>query len=99
MTAYAAAGLALVTIGLYATITRTNLLQIIIGLEIMARGISLVFILGGAQSGTMSAAQSVVITLILIEAVTVAIALSGGCRLPSQQEPVHRGSPAAEGVS
>ncbi|HCA46620.1 MAG TPA: hypothetical protein DEP45_04435 [Armatimonadetes bacterium] len=76
MTAYAAAGLALVTIGLYATITRTNLLQIIIGLEIMARGISLVFILGGAQSGTMSAAQSVVITLILIEAVTVAIALS-----------------------
>jgi|LSQX01.2.fsa_nt_gb NADH-quinone oxidoreductase subunit K len=76
MSAYAAAGLALVAIGLYATITRTNLLQIIIGLEIMARGISLVFILGGAQSGSLAAAQSVVITVILIEAVTVAIALS-----------------------
>lgn len=76
MSAYAAAGLALVAIGLYATITRTNLLQIIIGLEIMARGISLVFILGGAQTGSLAAAQSVVITVILIEAVTVAIALS-----------------------
>lgn len=76
MSAYAAAGLALVAIGLYATITRTNLLQIIIGLEIMARGISLVFILGGVQTGSLAAAQSVVITVILIEAVTVAIALS-----------------------
>jgi multicomponent Na+:H+ antiporter subunit C len=76
MSGYAAAGVALVIIGLYATITRTNLLQIIIGLAIMSRGVSLVFILGGAQTGTMSAAQSVVITAILIEAVTVAIALS-----------------------
>ena len=76
MSGYAAAGVALVMIGLYATITRTNLLQIIIGLEIMARGVSLVFILGGLQTGTMSAAQSVVVTTILIEAVTVAIALS-----------------------
>ena len=76
MSGYAAAGMALVLIGLYATITRTNLLQIIIGLEIMARGVSLVFILGGVQTGQMAAAQSVVITTILIEAVTVAIALS-----------------------
>ncbi len=76
MSGYAAGGVALVIIGLYATITRTNLLQIIIGLEIMARGVSLVFILGGAQSGTLAAAQAVVVTTILIEAVTVAIALS-----------------------
>jgi multicomponent Na+:H+ antiporter subunit C len=76
MSGYAAAGVALVLIGLYATITRTNLLQIIIGLEIMARGVSLVFILGGMQTGAMAAAQSVVVTTILIEAVTVAIALS-----------------------
>ncbi|NLO04339.1 MAG: NADH-quinone oxidoreductase subunit K [candidate division WS1 bacterium] len=76
MTPYAAAGFALVLIGMYATITRTNLLQIIIGLEIMARGVSLVFVLGGFQTGTMAAAQSVVVTVILIEAVTVAIALS-----------------------
>jgi multicomponent Na+:H+ antiporter subunit C len=76
MSGYAAAGVALVVIGLYATITRTNLLQIIIGLEIMARGVSLVFILAGVQTGTMAAAQTVVVTTILIEAVTVAIALS-----------------------
>ncbi|MGI5817472.1 MAG: NADH-quinone oxidoreductase subunit K [Armatimonadota bacterium] len=76
MSGYAAAGVAMVIIGMYATITRTNLLQIVIGLAIMSRGVSLVFILGGLQTGTMAAAQSVVVTAILIEAVTVAIALS-----------------------
>ena len=39
MSAYAGVGIALLVIGLYASITRTNLLQIIIGLEIMARGV------------------------------------------------------------
>lgn len=76
MSGYAAVGIALFVIGLYATITRTNLLQVVIGLSIMARGISLIFILGGVQTGTLSAAEAVVITVILIEAVTVAIALS-----------------------
>ncbi|MFO8078731.1 MAG: NADH-quinone oxidoreductase subunit K [Armatimonadota bacterium] len=76
MSGYAAAGVALVIIGLYATITRTNLFQIVMGLAIMSRGVSLVFIVGGMQTGTMAAAQSLVVTAILIEAVTVAIALS-----------------------
>ena len=76
MSGYAAAGIALFVIGLCATITRTNLLQLVIGLEVMARGVSLVFILGGLQARARAAAQAVVITSILIEAVTVAIALS-----------------------
>ena len=76
MTAYAGVGIALFVIGLYATITRTNLLQLVIGLEIMARGVSLVFIVAGAETGTMAAAQAIVVTSIVIEAVTVAIALS-----------------------
>ncbi|MGC9317831.1 MAG: NADH-quinone oxidoreductase subunit NuoK [Armatimonadota bacterium] len=76
MSPYAVVGIALLVIGLYATITRTNLLQVVIGLEVMARGVSLAFIVGGAQTGSMSAAQAVVITSIVIEAVTVAIALS-----------------------
>ncbi len=76
MTPYVIAGLALFFIGMYAMITRDNLLQIIIGLEVMARGISLVFILGGHYHGSINVAQAVVITTILIEAVTVAVALS-----------------------
>jgi NADH:ubiquinone oxidoreductase subunit K len=76
MSAYAGVGIALLVIGLYASIARTNLLQIIIGLEIMARGVSLVFITGGVANGTLHGAQAMVITTILIEAVTVAIALS-----------------------
>ncbi len=76
MSPIAGVGITLFVIGLYATITRTNLLQVVIGLEIMARGVSLMFVVGGALTGTMAAAQSVVITSIVIEAVTVAIALS-----------------------
>lgn len=76
MTPYVVAGLALFFIGMYAMITRENLLQIVIGLEVMARGISLLFILAGHYHGSINVAQAVVITTILIEAVTVAIALS-----------------------
>ncbi len=76
MTAYAGVGIGLFVIGLYATIARTNLLQLVIGLEVMARGVSLVFIVAGAETGTMAAAQAIVVTCIVIEAVTVAIALS-----------------------
>ena len=76
MSAYMGAAIALFFIGLYATITRRSLLQLVIGLEIMARGVSLLFILAGQAQGSLAVAQAIVITVILIEAVTVAIALS-----------------------
>lgn len=76
MSAYVGAGLVLVFLGLYATITRRNLLQLIIGLELMARGVTLVIILAGVAQQSLAVAQAMVITAILIEAVTVAIALS-----------------------
>lgn len=76
MSAYAGAGIALFFIGLYATITRRNLLQLVIGLELMARGVSLLFILAGLAQQSLPVAQAIVITSILIEAVTVAVALS-----------------------
>ena len=76
MTPYIIAALALFFIGLFAMITRTNLLQVVIGLEVMARGVTLMFILAGWYHGSFALAQSVAITVILIEAVTVAVALS-----------------------
>ncbi len=76
MSAYAGAGLVLVFLGLYATVTRRNLLQLIIGLELMARGVTLVIILAGMAQDSLAVAQAMVVTAILIETVTVAIALS-----------------------
>ena len=76
MSAYVGAGLVLVSLGLYAAITRRNLLQLIIGLELMARGVTLVIILAGMAQQSLAVAQAMVITAILIETVTVAIALS-----------------------
>jgi NADH-quinone oxidoreductase subunit K len=66
---------ALFAIGLATLFARSNLVQMVIGLELMGKGVSLVFIAGGAASGDVGTAQAVVFTLIVIEAVVAAVAL------------------------
>jgi len=61
-------------IGFYCLITTRNLIRILIALEILTKGITLVLIYAGQVSGQMSTAQSMVITLIIIEVVILAVA-------------------------
>lgn len=61
----------LLFLGLYCIIRKTNLIKIIIGIEIMAKGALLSFIASGGGS-----IQSVVIIVIAIDAVVAALALS-----------------------
>jgi len=64
-------GFALLALGLYAVLSKKNLIKMIIGLEIMAKGSTLAFIgMGGAQ------VQAYVIIAISIEAIVAAVALS-----------------------
>ncbi|RLJ00060.1 MAG: hypothetical protein DRP08_06760 [Candidatus Aenigmatarchaeota archaeon] len=64
-------GFILLAIGLYAVLSKKNLIKMIIGLEIMAKGSTLAFIgMGGA------AVQGYVIIAISIEAIVAAVALS-----------------------
>ena len=64
-------GFILLALGLYAVLSKKNLIKMVIGLEIMAKGSTLAFIgMGGAD------VQAYVIIAITIEAVVAAVALA-----------------------
>lgn len=66
----------LIAIGSYCLIARRNLIQLIIGLEVIAKAVTLAFVLAGHLQGNEQIAQSIVITIILIEAIIAAVAIS-----------------------
>ncbi|HYM41093.1 MAG TPA: NADH-quinone oxidoreductase subunit K [Thermoplasmata archaeon] len=67
---------ALFAIGLACLIARSNLVKMVIGLEILGKGVSLVFITAGYVNGDVGMSQAVVFTLIIIEAVVAGVALA-----------------------
>jgi len=67
---------ALFAVGLVCLIAKTNLVKMIIGLEILGKGVSLVFVTAGYVSGDVALSQAVVFTLIIIEAVVAGVALA-----------------------
>jgi len=73
----AAAGIAaLFAIGLYAIAARRNLVKVLLGLQIMGKATTLTFVLAGFLLNDMGRAQALVFTIIVIEAVVVALALA-----------------------
>lgn len=67
---------ALFAIGLVCLIARTHLVKMIIGLEILGKGVSLVFVTAGYLNGDVATSQAIVFTLIIIEAVVAGVALA-----------------------
>ncbi|NLX50243.1 MAG: NADH-quinone oxidoreductase subunit K [Methanospirillum sp.] len=63
-------------LGLAALISRRHLIKIVIGLELLGNGVSLLFILGGYRAGDVALSQAVVFTIIAIEAVVAGVALA-----------------------
>jgi NADH:ubiquinone oxidoreductase subunit K len=63
-------------VGLFTIISQRNMIKTIIGLEIMARGITLAFITSGYLLGQPGVAQAVTILVITIDATVVALALA-----------------------
>lgn len=61
-------------IGFYYLITTRNLIRILIALELLTKGLTLTLIYVGQLNGQMATAQSMVITLIIIEVVILAVA-------------------------
>jgi len=66
----------LIGIGVYCLLARRNIIQLLIGIEVIAKGVTLSFILGGFFQGNEQIAQAIVITIILIEVITMAVAMS-----------------------
>ncbi|OGS20114.1 MAG: hypothetical protein A2252_11225 [Elusimicrobia bacterium RIFOXYA2_FULL_39_19] len=66
----------LVFIGLYCLMTMKNLIKLLIGAEIVAKGVSLALITAGVEKNNIMLAQSLAITFIVVEVALVAVALA-----------------------
>jgi len=73
---YMVAIVVLIGIGVYCLLARRNIIQLLIGIEVIAKGVTLSFILGGFFQGNEQIAQAIVITIILVEVITMAVAMS-----------------------
>ncbi len=67
---------ALVAVGTYALLTQKNLIKMLIGFEVLSKGVSLALLSSGAVRGSVLTAQSLVITFIVIEVSLIATALA-----------------------
>jgi len=67
---------ALFAVGLAGLVGRGNLIRMVIGLEFLGKGASLLLITAGYAAGDTGVSQAVVFTLIAIEAVVAAVALA-----------------------
>jgi len=61
-------------IGIYALLVSRNLLRILIGMEILTKGVTLLLVAAGFLTGRQNSMQPVVITMIVVEVVIIAVA-------------------------
>lgn len=66
----------LLGIGLYTLLVSRNLLRMLIGFEIMAKGVTLAIVSAGALNGKIALSQTLAITAIVVEVVFIAVALA-----------------------
>lgn len=66
----------LLFVGIYCLLTMRNLIKLFIGIEIISKAITLALITSGLLRGNMALAQALVITFIVVEVSTVAVALA-----------------------
>ena len=67
---------ALFGLGLFALASRESLLRVVIGLEVMGKGVTLSLLTAGYALGDLGRAQALALVVIVLEAVVAAIALA-----------------------
>ena len=73
---YVILSLVIFLLGLYCVVSQGNLIKIVIGIEIMGKGVILNFITAGFFQNNTGVAQAIVMSAILIDAVLVAVILA-----------------------
>jgi len=69
-------GLLVLMLGVYMLVLYRNLLRLIIGVEIIAKGITLIFLAAGIYRQDVNFIQSLLVTFIIVETVLAAIMLA-----------------------
>lgn len=63
-------------LGVYCLITQRNLFKMLIGLNILSKSATLCLAVGSADTGNVGGGQSLMISIMLVEVVVTAVALS-----------------------
>ena len=71
-----ASGFLVVLLGLYMMILYRNLLRLIIGIELVAKGVTLILLGAGVARQSMAFIQSLLVTFIIVETVLAAVILA-----------------------
>ncbi len=66
----------IICIGLYTLLLAKNMIRMLIGFELMTKGVTLAFISAGNANGRIALSQTLVITMIVVEVVSIATALA-----------------------
>ena len=66
----------LVGSGLYCLLTMRKTVKLLIGIEVIAKGVTLALVAGGAARGNLMVAQSLAITVIVVDVAVIATALA-----------------------
>ena len=61
-------------IGIYSILVTRNLLRILIGMEILTKGVTLLLVAAGFMTGLVNVIQPIIITMIVVEVVIIAVA-------------------------
>ena len=64
----------LIAVGAYGIIVTRNLMRIVLSVEVLTKAVTLVIIGAGYETGNMGVAQSLVITIIVVEVMLLVIA-------------------------
>ncbi len=73
--AVAATAAVLAVVGLYGMLASRNLVRVLIGFELLVKGVTLFLVLAGYAAGRIGLVQALVITLIVLEVGVVAVAV------------------------
>lgn len=64
----------LILTGLYCITVTRNLVRVLIGMELMTKGVTLMLTASGHLSGTTGLSQALIVTLIVVEVVVISVA-------------------------
>ena len=70
------AGLLVILLGVYMLILYRNLLRLMVGVEIIAKGVTLIFLSAGIYRQDIGFIQSILVTFIIVETVLAAVMLA-----------------------
>ena len=68
--------LSLAGVGFYCLLATRNMIKIIIGLQLMIKGVAMAFILGGNLTGQISLGQTMALTVIVADTIVAVIGLA-----------------------